>query len=116
MQKQRLFCFSVKLVSQGFRATVNLLSNSTLVLNFLYDFVTWTIFQLKVSESVSQVLKLSLRFVFVFVCPAQIQQIHDMEEVCYNKVLEQVKAGHQVSQAVLITAKFIQPLFYQFDP
>ncbi|XP_059194984.1 activating signal cointegrator 1 complex subunit 3 [Centropristis striata] len=24
------------------------------------------------------------------------QQIHDMEEVCYNKVLEQVKAGHQV--------------------
>uniref|UniRef100_A0A8C6KGY8 Activating signal cointegrator 1 complex subunit 3 n=1 Tax=Nothobranchius furzeri TaxID=105023 RepID=A0A8C6KGY8_NOTFU len=26
----------------------------------------------------------------------KIQQIHDMEEVCYNKVLEQVKAGHQV--------------------
>ncbi|XP_022606538.1 activating signal cointegrator 1 complex subunit 3 isoform X1 [Seriola dumerili] len=26
----------------------------------------------------------------------KIQQIHDTEEVCYNKVLEQVKAGHQV--------------------
>ncbi|CAN9514188.1 unnamed protein product [Ophioblennius macclurei] len=26
----------------------------------------------------------------------KIQQMHDMEEVCYNKVLEQVKAGHQV--------------------
>ncbi|XP_077455363.1 activating signal cointegrator 1 complex subunit 3 isoform X2 [Stigmatopora argus] len=26
----------------------------------------------------------------------KIQQIHDMEEVCYNKVVEQVKAGHQV--------------------
>ncbi|XP_030580581.1 activating signal cointegrator 1 complex subunit 3 [Archocentrus centrarchus] len=26
----------------------------------------------------------------------KIQLIHDMEEVCYNKVLEQVKAGHQV--------------------
>uniref|UniRef100_A0A3P9B0X6 Activating signal cointegrator 1 complex subunit 3 n=1 Tax=Maylandia zebra TaxID=106582 RepID=A0A3P9B0X6_9CICH len=26
----------------------------------------------------------------------KIQQIHDMEEVCYDKVLEQVKAGHQV--------------------
>ncbi|KAM9426396.1 activating signal cointegrator 1 complex subunit 3 [Pholidichthys leucotaenia] len=26
----------------------------------------------------------------------KIQQIHDMEEVCYNKVLEQIKAGHQV--------------------
>ncbi|XP_032375241.1 activating signal cointegrator 1 complex subunit 3 [Etheostoma spectabile] len=26
----------------------------------------------------------------------KIQQLHDMEEVCYNKVLEQVKAGHQV--------------------
>ena len=30
-------------------------------------------------------------------CAVQIQQIHDMEEVCYNKVLEQIKAGHQVS-------------------
>lgn len=30
------------------------------------------------------------------VLPVQIQQIHDMEEVCYDKVLEQVKAGHQV--------------------
>lgn len=29
-------------------------------------------------------------------CPAQVQQLHDMDEVCYNKVLEQVKAGHQV--------------------
>lgn len=27
---------------------------------------------------------------------SKIQQLHDMEEVCYNKVLEQVKAGHQV--------------------
>ncbi|TSK34894.1 Activating signal cointegrator 1 complex subunit 3 [Bagarius yarrelli] len=26
----------------------------------------------------------------------KIQQLHDMEEVCYNKVLEQIKAGHQV--------------------
>ncbi|XP_054637612.1 activating signal cointegrator 1 complex subunit 3 isoform X2 [Dunckerocampus dactyliophorus] len=26
----------------------------------------------------------------------KIQQMHDMEEVCYDKVLEQVKAGHQV--------------------
>nr|XP_057909252.1 activating signal cointegrator 1 complex subunit 3 isoform X2 [Doryrhamphus excisus] len=26
----------------------------------------------------------------------KIQQMHDMEEVCYNKVIEQVKAGHQV--------------------
>ncbi|XP_075962995.1 activating signal cointegrator 1 complex subunit 3 isoform X6 [Anarhichas minor] len=26
----------------------------------------------------------------------KIQQLHDMEEVCYNKVLEQVKASHQV--------------------
>uniref|UniRef100_A0A3B3DTQ4 Activating signal cointegrator 1 complex subunit 3 n=1 Tax=Oryzias melastigma TaxID=30732 RepID=A0A3B3DTQ4_ORYME len=26
----------------------------------------------------------------------KIQQIHDIEEVCYNKVLDQVKAGHQV--------------------
>uniref|UniRef100_A0A3Q3RSP6 Activating signal cointegrator 1 complex subunit 3 n=1 Tax=Mastacembelus armatus TaxID=205130 RepID=A0A3Q3RSP6_9TELE len=26
----------------------------------------------------------------------KIQQLHDMEEVCYNKVLEQVKSGHQV--------------------
>ncbi|TNN71061.1 Activating signal cointegrator 1 complex subunit 3 [Liparis tanakae] len=26
----------------------------------------------------------------------KIQQLHDMEEVCYNKVLEQVKNGHQV--------------------
>ncbi|XP_061770948.1 activating signal cointegrator 1 complex subunit 3 [Nerophis ophidion] len=26
----------------------------------------------------------------------KIQQMHDMEEVCYNKVFEQVKAGHQV--------------------
>ncbi|XP_077950237.1 activating signal cointegrator 1 complex subunit 3 isoform X2 [Gasterosteus aculeatus] len=26
----------------------------------------------------------------------KIQQLRDMEEVCYNKVLEQVKAGHQV--------------------
>ncbi|XP_061571388.1 activating signal cointegrator 1 complex subunit 3 isoform X2 [Cololabis saira] len=26
----------------------------------------------------------------------KIQQIHDIEEVCYNKVLAQVKAGHQV--------------------
>lgn len=26
----------------------------------------------------------------------KIQQLHDMEEVCYNKVLEQVKGGHQV--------------------
>ncbi|XP_058504063.1 activating signal cointegrator 1 complex subunit 3 [Solea solea] len=26
----------------------------------------------------------------------KIQQLHDTEEVCYNKVLEQVKAGHQV--------------------
>ncbi|KAF7655892.1 hypothetical protein LDENG_00048920 [Lucifuga dentata] len=26
----------------------------------------------------------------------KIQQLHDMEEVCYNKVVEQVKAGHQV--------------------
>uniref|UniRef100_A0A8C6SMC7 Activating signal cointegrator 1 complex subunit 3 n=1 Tax=Neogobius melanostomus TaxID=47308 RepID=A0A8C6SMC7_9GOBI len=26
----------------------------------------------------------------------KVQQLHDMEEVCYNKVLEQVKAGHQV--------------------
>ena len=32
----------------------------------------------------------------VSLCPVQIQQLHDMEEVCYNKVLEQVKAGHQV--------------------
>ena len=30
-------------------------------------------------------------------CLFQAQQIHDMEEVCYNKVLEQVKAGHQVN-------------------
>lgn len=27
---------------------------------------------------------------------SQIQQLHDMEEVCYEKVLEQIKAGHQV--------------------
>ncbi|XP_045900311.1 activating signal cointegrator 1 complex subunit 3 [Micropterus dolomieu] len=27
---------------------------------------------------------------------SKIQQLHDMEEVCYNKVVEQVKAGHQV--------------------
>ncbi|XP_056902456.1 activating signal cointegrator 1 complex subunit 3 isoform X2 [Takifugu flavidus] len=27
---------------------------------------------------------------------SKIQQLHDMDEVCYNKVLEQVKAGHQV--------------------
>uniref|UniRef100_A0AAV2MBR4 Activating signal cointegrator 1 complex subunit 3 n=1 Tax=Knipowitschia caucasica TaxID=637954 RepID=A0AAV2MBR4_KNICA len=26
----------------------------------------------------------------------KVQQLHDMEEVCYNKVLEQVRAGHQV--------------------
>ncbi|XP_076004539.1 activating signal cointegrator 1 complex subunit 3 [Genypterus blacodes] len=26
----------------------------------------------------------------------KIQQLHDMEEVCYTKVLEQIKAGHQV--------------------
>uniref|UniRef100_H3CHL6 Activating signal cointegrator 1 complex subunit 3 n=1 Tax=Tetraodon nigroviridis TaxID=99883 RepID=H3CHL6_TETNG len=26
----------------------------------------------------------------------KVQQLHDMDEVCYNKVLEQVKAGHQV--------------------
>ncbi|XP_049587818.1 activating signal cointegrator 1 complex subunit 3 [Syngnathus scovelli] len=26
----------------------------------------------------------------------KLQQMHDMEEVCYNKVVEQVKAGHQV--------------------
>ncbi|XP_032413978.1 activating signal cointegrator 1 complex subunit 3 isoform X1 [Xiphophorus hellerii] len=26
----------------------------------------------------------------------KIQQIHDMEEVCYNKVLQQIKGGHQV--------------------
>ncbi|XP_038129491.1 activating signal cointegrator 1 complex subunit 3 [Cyprinodon tularosa] len=26
----------------------------------------------------------------------KIQQLHDMEEVCYNKVLQQIKAGHQV--------------------
>lgn len=26
----------------------------------------------------------------------KIQQLHDMEEICYNKVLEHVKAGHQV--------------------
>jgi len=26
----------------------------------------------------------------------QIQQLHDMEEVCYEKVLEQIRAGHQV--------------------
>ncbi|XP_061919735.1 activating signal cointegrator 1 complex subunit 3 [Entelurus aequoreus] len=26
----------------------------------------------------------------------KIQQMHDTEEVCYNKVIEQVKAGHQV--------------------
>ncbi|KAK5922855.1 hypothetical protein CgunFtcFv8_020084 [Champsocephalus gunnari] len=26
----------------------------------------------------------------------KIQQLHDMEEICYNKVLEQVKDGHQV--------------------
>ncbi|KAK5892899.1 hypothetical protein CesoFtcFv8_013245 [Champsocephalus esox] len=26
----------------------------------------------------------------------KIQQLHDMEEICYNKVLEQVKNGHQV--------------------
>ncbi|XP_057196381.1 activating signal cointegrator 1 complex subunit 3 isoform X2 [Triplophysa rosa] len=26
----------------------------------------------------------------------KIQQLHDMEEVCYNKVLDQIKAGHQV--------------------
>lgn len=26
----------------------------------------------------------------------KIQQLHDTEEVCYNKVLDQVKAGHQV--------------------
>ncbi|XP_028280593.1 activating signal cointegrator 1 complex subunit 3 [Parambassis ranga] len=26
----------------------------------------------------------------------KVQQMHDTEEVCYNKVLEQVKAGHQV--------------------
>ncbi|KAL6488712.1 hypothetical protein MHYP_G00024530 [Metynnis hypsauchen] len=26
----------------------------------------------------------------------KIQQLHDMEEVCYDKVLEQIKAGHQV--------------------
>ncbi|KAM3614996.1 uncharacterized protein V6R79_021978 [Siganus canaliculatus] len=26
----------------------------------------------------------------------KIQQLHDMDEVCYNKVLEQIKAGHQV--------------------
>lgn len=27
---------------------------------------------------------------------SQIQQLHDMEEVCYEKVLEQIRAGHQV--------------------
>ncbi|KAI4871234.1 hypothetical protein NFI96_019754 [Prochilodus magdalenae] len=27
---------------------------------------------------------------------SKIQQLHDMEEVCYDKVLEQIKAGHQV--------------------
>ncbi|KAJ0066258.1 hypothetical protein NL108_004118 [Boleophthalmus pectinirostris] len=26
----------------------------------------------------------------------KVQQLHDMEEVCYNKVLDQVRAGHQV--------------------
>uniref|UniRef100_A0A8B9HJP4 Activating signal cointegrator 1 complex subunit 3 n=1 Tax=Astyanax mexicanus TaxID=7994 RepID=A0A8B9HJP4_ASTMX len=26
----------------------------------------------------------------------KIQQLHDMEEVCYDKVLEQIRAGHQV--------------------
>lgn len=37
-------------------------------------------------------------FIFIgFFPPLQIQQLHDMEEVCYNKVLEQVKAGHQVT-------------------
>lgn len=30
------------------------------------------------------------------VCHVQIQQLHDMEEVCYDKVLKQIKAGHQV--------------------
>nr|XP_023662018.1 activating signal cointegrator 1 complex subunit 3 [Paramormyrops kingsleyae]XP_023662019.1 activating signal cointegrator 1 complex subunit 3 [Paramormyrops kingsleyae]XP_023662021.1 activating signal cointegrator 1 complex subunit 3 [Paramormyrops kingsleyae] len=27
---------------------------------------------------------------------SKIQQLHDMEEVCYDKVLEQIRAGHQV--------------------
>ncbi|XP_072535818.1 activating signal cointegrator 1 complex subunit 3 [Salminus brasiliensis] len=27
---------------------------------------------------------------------SKIQQLHDMEEVCYEKVLEQIRAGHQV--------------------
>uniref|UniRef100_A0A3Q3K309 Activating signal cointegrator 1 complex subunit 3 n=1 Tax=Monopterus albus TaxID=43700 RepID=A0A3Q3K309_MONAL len=33
---------------------------------------------------------------FVGIKTTKIQQLHDMEEVCYNKVLEQVKVGHQV--------------------
>lgn len=34
-------------------------------------------------------------FLFFFFM-VQLQQLHDMDEVCYNKALEQVKAGHQV--------------------
>lgn len=34
---------------------------------------------------------------YFFILSVQIQQLHDMEEVCYDKVLEQIRAGHQVS-------------------
>lgn len=55
------------------------------------------------------------------VLPVQIQQIHDMEEVCYNKVLEQVKAGHQVRAFLCVWPRcvgfggdtgFIEPVLY----
>lgn len=44
----------------------------------------------------------------IFSGSVQIQQLHDMEEVCYNKVLEQVKAGHQVG--ALLHEKTVQSL------
>ena len=45
--------------------------------------------------------------IVIFFCPAQIQQLHDTEEVCYNKVLEQVKAGHQVRYLLYIYPQYI---------
>ncbi|KAI2655715.1 Activating signal cointegrator 1 complex subunit 3 [Labeo rohita] len=37
----------------------------------------------------------------------KVQQLHDMEEVCYEKVLKQIRAGHQV-MAVCVVEIFSQ--------
>lgn len=37
---------------------------------------------------------------------SQVQQLHDMEEVCYEKVLEQIRAGHQVMSIYVLKIVF----------